>query len=304
VDPDRPRYQPHLPDRPTFSFLEGCGYVPEVARTRLWQAMLGTCMGWTALLLRHGLMAPGLIVLGQAIAGAIFVYRKRHLLRPLLSHVTGDHRINWGAEVWPFQWCIAISWLCGYFVFHVFNPILFAYRRPIEAGQMGMSLNVCGTLSAMAIAWMNTKAAPFGKMIARREFEQLDKIFFRALLKSTAAATLAGSAVWAALMFLRAHQIAFAMRLLPPLPLAMLLLATVCNIVVFAEALYLRAHKQEKFMLNSILGALWIAPAALLLGRWYGAYGIAFEYLLGTIVIGLGLGTYTFAKSRRIWHAA
>lgn len=288
---------------PTFSFLEGCGYVPEVARTRLWQAMLGTSMGWTALLLHHGLFAPGLIVLGQAIAGSVFVYRKRRLLRPLLGHATGVHRIDWGAEVWPFQWRIAISWLCGYFIFQVFNPILFAYRGPVEAGQMGMSLNVCGTLSSMAIAWMNTKAAPFGRMVARREFAQLDAVFSRALIQSTVAAALACGGVWGALFLLRAHHIAFALRLLPPLPLAMLLLATVCNIVVFAEALYLRAHKQEKFMLNSILGALWIAPAAFVLGRWYGASGIALEYLCGTIIIGLGLGTYTFAKYRRLWHA-
>lgn len=30
---------------PIFSFLEGCGYVSQVARTRLWQAILGTSMG-------------------------------------------------------------------------------------------------------------------------------------------------------------------------------------------------------------------------------------------------------------------
>ena len=64
-------------------------------------------------------------------------------------------------------------------------------------------------------------------------------------------------------------------------PLALLLVTTVANIGIFAEALYLRAHKQEKFMLNSILGALWMAPATLVLGRMYGAYGIAVGYLLG-----------------------
>jgi hypothetical protein len=288
---------------PTFSFLEGCGYVPNVARARLAQAMLGTFLGWVALLLHHGLLAPGLMIAGQAIVGGVFVFRKRNLLLPLLRHAPGDFRIDWGAEIWPFQWRIAVSWLSGYFIFQLFNPILFAYRGPVEAGQMGMSMNVCNTLTSMTIAWMNTKAAPFGRMIALREFRLLDTVFFRAFIRSTVAAIIACAGVWFTILALRARHIPFAVRLLPPLPLALLLISTVINIVVFAEAVYLRAHKQEKFMVLSILGALWTAPAALILGKFYGAYGITWAYLCGNIVIGLGAGTYTFLKWRRIWHA-
>ena len=169
---------------------------------------------------------------------------------------------------------------------------------------MGMSMNVCGTLMSMAVAWMNTKAAPFGRMIALRDFRLLDQVFFRTLIQSTCAAVVACTAVWGTLVFLRACHIAFALRLLPPVPLALLMLATIINIVVFAEALYLRAHKQEKFMINSIVGALWMAPAAFWLGRYYGAYGLSIGYLGCCVVIGLGFGSYTFMKWRRIWHAA
>ncbi len=83
----------------------------------------------------------------------------------------------------------------------------------------------------------------------------------------------------------------------------MLLAATVLQIIVFGYALYLRAHKQEKFMILSILGAVWNVCASLVLGRLYGATGIAFGNLVGAIVIGLGLGTYTFHKYRKLWHA-
>lgn len=287
---------------PIFSFLEGCGYVSNVARTRLTQVMLGTLFGWTVLLLHHGLYAPGLIILGQAIAGGYYVVRKRHLLIPLFRHAVGDYRIDWGTEIWPFQWRIAVSWLCGYFTFQIFNPILFAYRGPIEAGQMGMSMNICGTLSALTISWMNTKSAPFGRMIALRDFEQLDTVFFRTLIQSTTAAILACSAVWGVTVFLRDHHIRFALRLLPPLPLALLLAATVANIVVFGFAIYLRAHKQEKFMWNSIAGALWIAPTALIFGRSHGALGIAVTYSLAALIIGIGSGSFTFFKYRKLWH--
>lgn len=299
---------------PLFSFLEGCGYVPEVARTRLRQSVFGTVLGWSALLLHHGLYAPGCMILGQAIAGGGFLFSRRRLLTGLLRKPVGpDQRINWGAELWPFQWRIAVSWLCGYFTFQLFNPILMNFRGPVEAGQMGMTLNVCGTLSQMAVAWMNTKAAPFGRMIARKEYRRLDTVFSMALLQSTGAAVVACGAVWLIVEWMlhhgvRVHGGLLANRLLPPLPLALLFAGTVGNIVVFGEALYLRAHKQEKFMVNSILGAAYIVPLAVWLGRMHGthggAWGIAVAYALGTGVIGLGYGSYTFFKWRRIWHAA
>ncbi len=45
--------------------------------------------------------------------------------------------ISWRREVWPFQWKIAVSWLCDYFIFQLFTPVLFAFRGPVEAGQDG-----------------------------------------------------------------------------------------------------------------------------------------------------------------------
>ena len=289
---------------PLVSFLEGCGYVSNVNRTRLAQAILGSALGWVALSLHHGLLAPACIIAGQAIAGATFVFGKRRLLWPLFRHHIGRYRIDWATEVWPFQWRIAVSWLCGYFTFQLFNPILLNYRGPVEAGQMGMTLNICGTLSALAIAWMNTKAQPLGRLISLRNYKQLDHLFFRALLQSTTAGALGFTAVWFAVLYLRHHDYSLAFRILPPIPLALLFLGHLGNVIVFAEALYLRAHKQEKFMINSIAGALYIVPMALIFGRSHGAYGIAVSYLLGTIVIGLGYGTYTFLRYRRLWHAA
>lgn len=298
---------------PIFSFLEGCGYIPEVYRTRLRQSILSTVLGWSAFLLHHGLYAPGLFILGQAIAGGWFIFTKRHLLLPLLRHSTRNFRIDWGKEIWPFQWRIAVSWLAGYLTSSLFVPVLMNARGPVEAGRLGMSLTVCSTLSTMAVSWMNTKAAPFGQMIARKEYRRLDSIFSRALIQSTGAAVLACVAVWAVIQWLLVHQVKMhgvllANRLLSPIPLAMLFFGMVGNVVVTAEALYIRAHKQEKFMVNSILGALYSIPVALVIGTMPtphgGAWGIAASYALGTAVIGLGYGTYTFLKWRKIWHEA
>ena len=289
---------------PLFSFLEGCGQVSEVARARLAQAVTGSVLGWTALSLHHGLFAPGAMIAGQGIAGVVFLGTRRGLLLPLLRRrlTAPEEQISWNTDIWPFQWRMAVSWVCGYFTFQLFTPVLFAHWGPVEAGRMGMSLNIAGALSTVAIAWMNTKASPFGQMIARREFVELDRRFFSALVQSTGINLLGSAVVWVGALVLTLRQMPLAHRLLGPLPFALLLVGSVANNVVSSEAMYLRAHKQEKFMVNSIVGAMYTAPMAWLLGSWFGASGIATGYFVGTMVIGLGLGTYTFQKYRRLWH--
>jgi O-antigen/teichoic acid export membrane protein len=288
---------------PIFSFLEGCGYVSNVAHTRFWQAALGGVFAWTALVTHHGLYAPAMMICGQSIAGATFLASRRQLILSLLRYNSSGNRIDWWREVWPFQWRIAVSYSCGFFIFQLFNPVLFAFWGPIVAGQMGMSLSIGNMLSAIAIAWVNTKAAPFGTMIARREYRKLDQVFFRSVTQATALC-LAGSIVaWLACVYLNLRGIAFAHRMLRPLPFCFLLLAVTCNQFVAAQALYLRAHKQEKFLINSIVGAIFMGASTYFLGRYYGAIGVTAGYLTSAVFIGLGLGTRTFLKYRRLWHA-
>ena len=297
---------------PIFSFLEGCGFVPQVARTRFRQSVLSTLLGWTAFICHRGLFAPGFFIFGQAIAGGYFIFTKRKLLLGLLRHASSKFRIHWGNEVWPFQWRIAVSWLAGYLTSQLFVPVITSARGPIEGGRLGMSLTVCATLTTMSVSWMNTKASPFGQMISRKEYRKLDQIFVRTLIQSAGAAILACTFVWLAIEWLAIrgvtlHHVLLASRLLPPVPLAMLFFGTICNVIVIAEALYLRAHKQEKFMVNSIVGAVYALPVALVIGRlqspYGGAWGIAAAYAVGSLIIGIGFGSYTFFKWRRIWHA-
>jgi O-antigen/teichoic acid export membrane protein len=288
---------------PIFSFLEGCGYVPQVARTRLLQAVLGSLLAWGVMLTHRGLFAPAMMIAGQVFVGTIWLITRRRFLWPLLRYRVGQHRIEWWKEVWPFQWRIAVSWICGYFVFQLFNPILFHYWGPVAAGQMGMSLNISNALMSISIAWVNTKAAPFGAMIARKEYVKLDRAFFRALMQSVVVCVIGAATAWSGVIYLYAKHSRFAHRVLAPLPFGILLLTMIFNHIVISEAIYMRAHKQEKFLTNSILGAILMLFSSYALGKHYGAYGMVVGYLVVSTLVGLVLGTVIFLKYRRIWHA-
>lgn len=120
---------------PFLSFLEGCGYVPEIARLRFMQSATGSLLAWIVLINHLGLFAPSMMLFGMASASLVWLAGKHKLLLGLLRHQAGTHRIRWSHEVWPFQWRIAVSWLSGYFLFWIFNPILFAFRGPVEVAR-------------------------------------------------------------------------------------------------------------------------------------------------------------------------
>ncbi len=192
---------------PVFSFLEGCGYVSNVAHTRLWQAVCGSVLAWAALVTHHGLFAPAMLICGQVIAGLVFLVSRRRLLLSLLRWDAGPDRINWGQEVWPFQWRIAVSYSCGFFIFQLFNPVLFVFWGPVVAGQMGMSLSMGNMLASVAIAWVNTKAAPFGALIARREYGKLDSMFAAAVTQATVLCLSGAAVLWGTCVYFKRARV-------------------------------------------------------------------------------------------------
>ncbi len=288
---------------PLFSFLEGCGLISQVAQMRLFQAVCASALSWTAMLLHHGLYSPPMILVGQLSCGIVWLFRRRRLVIDLLRHPAANNRISWRHEIWPFQWKIAISWLAGYLVFQIFNPVLFAYQGPVIAGRMGMSLSISNAVGVVALAWMNTKASPFGALVAQQKYHELDRVFFRTLKQSTVLLICGCGAVFSAVLFAAHLAPKFALRLLTPWAFGLLLVTAISNHIVFCEALYLRAHKQEPFLIPGIFCASTIACASYLLARYASVNAVAVGYFVGNGILGVSVATFIFLKKRQEWHA-
>ena len=93
-----------------------------------------------------------------------------------------------------------------------------------------------------------------------------------------------------------------AMRVLPPWAFALLLLTTVMNHVLFSEALYLRAHKREPFLVQAVVVAIVLGISTLLLGRSWGANAVTVGYFMFGGLLSLAWGTYIFMTTRREWY--
>jgi hypothetical protein len=275
---------------PFFSFLEGCGQVWQVGRMRFAQAFLGAAMSWGVLLSHHGLYSPGMVNIGYAAGGLAFLYSRRNLCLVLFRFPARERSVSWRREVWPFQWRLGVSWISTYFSLTVLTPILFAYCGPTEAGQFGMSLGIATYLSSLVLAWMSTKATPFGQMIARGAFRELKALFSRTLRQSlsllVAMAAIGETAVVAVhYLFPR-----LAARIASPQIFALLLLTCVSSFIVQSIAIYLRSFKREPFLVRSVVVAVSTVILALLAAKTWGVAGVALSYFVCTGVLGLIYG--------------
>lgn len=289
---------------PIFSFLEGCGYIADVARRRVLQAALGSLMAWAVLILHHGLFAPAMIIWGQVIVGlSMLTFSKfRPLLKGLWHRDHGSHAISWRREIFPFQWRIAISWLCGYFIFQIFNPILFAYCGSVAAGKFGMSMTIATSIGGVALSWIYTKSSPFGAMVSRREFAALNKLFFRTVWQSSLILLFGCCAFLLVLFAARGVYPRFVARLVSPGYFGLLLICIVVNHVTNCQAIYLRAFKREPFLWPTVLSALMVTTQTFFLAKYAGANAVIVGLFLQGVLVGLPVATYVFITRRREWN--
>jgi|GraSoi2013_100cm_1033763.scaffolds.fasta_scaffold01975_4 hypothetical protein len=283
---------------PFFSFVEGCGLVWQVGRMRFGQALLGAAMSWAALLAHHGLYSPSMVIIGYAGVSLAFVYSQRHLCLGLLRYPVGERAVSWRSEVWPFQWKIAVSWICAYFTIQIFTPVLFAYRGPAEAGQFGLSLSITTYLSTLMLAWMSTKATPFGQLVARADFQQLGRLFSRTLRKALILLVLLAAMCEGATVAVQYWSPGLSARMVSPKIFVLLLLTAVSGFVVQSMAIYLRSFKREPFLVQSVVIAALSVLLSLLTVKAFGTTGIALSYFLCTGIVGLILAVTIF----RSWH--
>lgn len=286
----------------TMSLLEGCGQVVEIALLRLVQSVVATLAAWTVFAAGGALYALVAQAAGMLLVGGVWLFwRYRPFFLDLLAFRSPFAGMDWRREIWPFHWRIGISWVSGYLIFQLFSPLLFVSQGPVAAGQMGLSLQVVGAINSVAMAWISTQAPLYGRMVARGEGRALDQLFMRGFAQSSIVLLCCLLAALAMLQGFTVMNSPFAERVMPlPLMAGMAGIA-LANHVIFAQATLLRAHKQDPFMLLSVLNGLLTALMAVALIPRYGLTGAVVSYGAATLLIGLAGGTAIFLRKRKQW---
>lgn len=290
---------------PCVATLEGCGLIKEISLVRLAQAVISNAVFWIALLLGGRLLGAFFSSFGSWLVMTTWLMRgrRRRALWGLLRESVGQERIDWWREVWPLQWKLALSWISGYFVFQLFNPVLFLYHGPQAAARMGMSLNLTSRVNDVALTWVSTKAPAFASLVAAGNYRELDRLFIRATLVSTILTFLGGGSLWALAVGLQAYHHPYAQRLLDLVPLGFLIMAVSINQIVYCQVIYMRAHKEEPLLWLSLASGPLVGGVTYFFGRYYGPTGMMIGYFIFCVFIGFTVATTIFVSRWKLWHA-
>jgi len=287
---------------PVAAFLEGLGKVRQIAQYRFYAQFAVVLIVWSGLYFGARLYVGGISSIVSALIFVTWILGSRH--RKTLASLLKVHvveKVHYRLEIFPYQWKIALSWMSGYFIFQLFNPVLFAFSGPVVAGQMGMTLAVLNGVSALSMSWISTKVPMFSNLIAKGEYPALDGVFNKTLRQQIFICTVCVAVFILGVYVLELSHRPERERLLAWLPLGLMAGSMVLNQLVYSWATYLRCHKQEPFLAYSVVGGVLCALSTFFLGKYVGVTGITASYFLITACL-LPWAYYIFKTKKQQWH--
>jgi O-antigen/teichoic acid export membrane protein len=288
---------------PIMGFLQGLGKVKEVAKVILIQQITVMILSLIVLYFKGGLWAIAVSSFGSfTVLFIYFLYGNRNKLLKFIWNSIDKWKISYISEIFPYQWKIALSWISGYFIFQLFNPVLFAREGPAIAGKMGITIAVLNGITGLSMSWITTKVPLFSNFIAKKKFNDLDSVFNKSTKEMLLITAVLLFFFNFFIYFFQKFNIQIGTRFLTTKYLLLLSITTLFNQLTFSWATYLRCHKKEPFLINSIFIGVLCLFSTVFFGKIYGLNGIVIGYTFITIFISVPWGYYIFKNKKKTWH--
>ncbi len=290
---------------PVLAFFDGLGFIKDMSKVRLFQKSVFTFLLFVFFACGFKLYSGGLASLLSISVNyiqIIFSPRVKYLKAVWVSKA--EWAISYVKEIFPYQWRIAISWISGYFIYQLFNPVLFATEGAKVAGQMGMTLQVINGISLISLSWITTKIPSFSNFIARKEYIKLDELFNHTLKNLLLVNFGLLLFVNITVQLFNFYHISYAQRFLSLIPLLIMSFTCFLNQMVYSWSAYLRCHKKEPMLMQSIVVAILITLSTIILGNKFGVLGIVGGYGFVITFVSLTWAYYLFKTKKKQWHSA
>ena len=285
---------------PIFAFFEGINKVKDVAFIRMVTQISSLFCIWAVLIFGGKLYTASVASLINFIINLILLFNYKNLIISLKSlfDVPVESKIQYFKEIFPFQWRIALSWMSGYFIFQLFNPVLFAFSGAEAAGHMGMTLTVLNSLLNLTLSWTTTNVPTWSSLVATKQYDQLDRSFNKVLKASSIVCGSGIIAFLVGLYLLQYIDISIYNRFLPLYLAAILSPSFFINNIVNAWATYLRCHKKEPFLLQAVVVGICSALSTYFTAKFWGVEGVVIGYTSVVFLISLPLSYFIFKTKK------
>jgi O-antigen/teichoic acid export membrane protein len=153
---------------------------------------------------------------------------------------------------------------------------------------------------------MTTKIPLFSTLISNKNYLELDTLFNKSLKQSILINTLLLLFFYSFIFVLKNLEIKIgdtliSDRFIPFLPLFFMMCTILLNLIVSSYATYLRCHKKEPYLINSIVAGVLSTFSTIILGKYYGLLGISAGYLLINIFM-FPFAYKIFINKKILWH--
>ena len=282
------------------SFFEGCNLVGKVQKLRFKIAVITTLSMFLGLILHFELLALALSNIFSSIAGAFFIIKnfKNTILQFL--KVENHNVYNWWPEFSKLIWRYAISWGSGFLVFQLFTPLTFYFFGPISAGKIGISINMWTAGYNISVSWITAVTPKLNMLISEKKWTQLDYLFNNSFIKSVGTMLLGGFCFFVFEYFI-GLKFSFFNRIMTPRGMLILFLAWLLQVIINAQAIYLRAHKKEPLVLISCVNAIIVLCGTALCGMYLESEYLFLGFLAGSIF--QSIATFRIFKNYQWQHS-
>jgi O-antigen/teichoic acid export membrane protein len=288
------------------SFIEGLNKIEIIQRIQFRVAILNTVFLIVILILGGNIYALAFGSLLSASSVFISIFGKfRKLLKQLLD-ISKKFTYSWKKEIVPLFIKYALSFSSGYFIFQIYTPLTHYFHGADYSGKVGITLSLVTAVFNMSNIWMYTIIPKMNMLISQKLWPDLDRLFIKRLLLSigTYIFITLGVFVFAALFgnfWIIPRVIS---RFLPGIPLILLLICYFIQLLINSWALYLRGHKQEPYVIPSILSAVWIVITTFLLGKYLSSINFNWFFIgfLSSYIWLTPVAYVIYRKCKVLWH--
>jgi O-antigen/teichoic acid export membrane protein len=268
---------------PCWVLIEGFQQLISLGTIRLISSVSSSLALWFMLYAKTGVMAPAVSSLIISLCGVVYIigFRGKAILNCLKLPSTGA--VNWWEEILPLQWKAAISWICSYLIFNVMTAVCYRFSTSVEAGYLGMSMQVGLAVHLLAMVWLTRQAPVFGSLAASGEYPALRQLFRKSVIRALQTAALGALGVIIMVAILKEYS-KIGERFGSLLMIGILGFALTVNQAIQGITLYFRAQKAEPMLgifITNALVALCLMPFA---AYYLGGIGVSLVFLSTQII--------------------
>ena len=279
--------------------LEGAGSVRPVYLCRMIRSFVNSAVLWLCILAGLELWCVPVALAASLAWTVMFLLSKEaRLVSDALRPGVRAAKIAWRREILPSQWRLALSSVAEFFTFYTLTPFIYITYGPVVAGQLGLTWQIGGAISAVAGAILSARFPEFSRLAASGSARELHELMFSTTITTLAFCLLGVLAFGGGVFLLTIGGFQIVSRLLPLPELAILLAGNVIWGINLPVVCYLRAHGSDPFLPAALGGAVLMAATELTLGRWFGVFGLLSGYVLVGACFMVPVGAYLLHRKR------